>query len=248
MKQKKIMAAALAVIMLISLIPAAAFASNVPVTLTAAPVSLTVTVTESIQLTRPDATKADLAVTDLTVTSGMTAGSVEITNMEVNTQNGWTLTTKGDSFESMAANSKKLYMGYGSHDFTAGDLELEDVLAPSESKTYSLSAKTGITTQAISNEQVANVVLTIGLVDAGPAMIEFTINGTPYQAEEGMTWEEWAESDYNDSLIYHVLSDYIMGHSGNVVRYDDTITDVLKTETIIDGHAYYNQVGSGGIN
>ena len=29
------------------------------------------------------------------------------------------------------------------------------------------------------------------------AMIEFTINETTYQAEEGMTWGEWVASDYN---------------------------------------------------
>lgn len=32
-------------------------------------------------------------------------------------------------------------------------------------------------------------------------MIEFTINGTPYQAEEGMTWGEFVESDYNDGSV-----------------------------------------------
>jgi hypothetical protein len=29
-------------------------------------------------------------------------------------------------------------------------------------------------------------------------LIEFTVEGTPYQAEEGMTWEEFVESSYND--------------------------------------------------
>ena len=28
-------------------------------------------------------------------------------------------------------------------------------------------------------------------------LIRFTIDGTSYQAEEGMTWGEWVESDYN---------------------------------------------------
>lgn len=28
-------------------------------------------------------------------------------------------------------------------------------------------------------------------------LIRFTIDGTSYQAEDGMTWAEWAESDYN---------------------------------------------------
>jgi hypothetical protein len=31
----------------------------------------------------------------------------------------------------------------------------------------------------------------------GVALISFTIEGTTYQAEDGMTWEEWVESEYN---------------------------------------------------
>lgn len=33
------------------------------------------------------------------------------------------------------------------------------------------------------------------LVEVGT--IDFTIDGNKYQAEEGMTWQEWIESDYN---------------------------------------------------
>lgn len=36
-----------------------------------------------------------------------------------------------------------------------------------------------------------------------PTLISFTIGGTSYQAEEGMTWGEWADSKYdtNDNFI-----------------------------------------------
>lgn len=38
-------------------------------------------------------------------------------------------------------------------------------------------------------------------------LITFTIAGTSYQAEEGMTWGEWVESDYNtDGFVYHAGS------------------------------------------
>ena len=42
-----------------------------------------------------------------------------------------------------------------------------------------------------------------------PSLISFTIDGTSYQAEEGMTWEQWVNSDYNtefsvlDNTIYN---------------------------------------------
>lgn len=32
-------------------------------------------------------------------------------------------------------------------------------------------------------------------------LISFTIDGVLYQAEEGMTWEEWCESEYNTIQI-----------------------------------------------
>ena len=35
-----------------------------------------------------------------------------------------------------------------------------------------------------------------------PTLISFTIDGTSYQAEEGMTWEEWVNSGYNTYDFY----------------------------------------------
>ena len=34
-------------------------------------------------------------------------------------------------------------------------------------------------------------------------LINFTINGTAYQAEEGMTWEQWCDSSYNANSHYN---------------------------------------------
>ena len=39
---------------------------------------------------------------------------------------------------------------------------------------------------------------TIAVKDVPKAMINFTIDGTSYQAEEGMTWAQWVLSDYNN--------------------------------------------------
>ena len=37
----------------------------------------------------------------------------------------------------------------------------------------------------------------VTIKDLSISIINFTIDGTSYQAEEGMTWAEWVESDYN---------------------------------------------------
>ena len=41
-----------------------------------------------------------------------------------------------------------------------------------------------------------------GAVEPGEGQISFTLKGVPYLADEGMTWAEWAESDYNTGVVY----------------------------------------------
>ena len=62
-------------------------------------------------------------------------------------------------------------------------------------------------------------------------MISFTIDGTAYQAEEGMTWAEWAVSPYNNDGA-HVLTEYgWIGHvdsiSGVVGGLEESADDVI---------------------
>jgi hypothetical protein len=38
---------------------------------------------------------------------------------------------------------------------------------------------------------------------SAPVLITFTVNGIEYQSEEGMTWKEWCNSEYNTAgFIY----------------------------------------------
>ena len=62
-------------------------------------------------------------------------------------------------------------------------------------------------------------------------MISFTIDGTAYQAEEGMTWAEWVVSPYNNDGA-HVLTEYgWIGHvdsiSGVVGGLEESADDVI---------------------
>ena len=50
------------------------------------------------------------------------------------------------------------------------------------------------------------VTYNIDLVNPSINLISFTIDGTVYQAEDGMTWSEWLRSDYNaDNYIFNGL-------------------------------------------
>lgn len=78
------------------------------------------------------------------------------------------------------------------------------------------------------------VTFTIAVVSApsAPATISFTIDGVTYQAEEGMTWAQWAVSSYNNDGE-HFLSEYgWIGHVGGGGLLEDAnsvITDGYET-------------------
>lgn len=82
-------------------------------------------------------------------------------------------------------------------------------------------------------------------------LIIFTINEFEYQAEEGMTWEEWIDTEYNTNIqagiYYH--KDYIIKNNnvmyavagGNVCMEGSRLhpgRPVLTTDVIINQHSY----------
>ena len=69
----------------------------------------------------------------------------------------------------------------------------------------------------------------------GTALISFTIDGTSYQAEEGMTWGEWVNSSYNNSGLEEYLD--IVGNVGVHVE-DSNGTVILLTDKIIANASY----------
>ena len=75
----------------------------------------------------------------------------------------------------------------------------------------------------------------------GTNLITFTIDGVQFQAEEGMTWEEWVNSEYNTG--YSILSGLVLSYSGARVQKDNI--DVLVTDILINNMSY-NTVGVGG--
>ena len=45
-------------------------------------------------------------------------------------------------------------------------------------------------------------------------LITFTIDETEYQAEEGMTWGEWVNSEYNVNKDFEIDFDNSIGYNG----------------------------------
>ena len=72
-------------------------------------------------------------------------------------------------------------------------------------------------------------------------LIEFTIDNVKYQAEDGMTWEQWASSKYNTKgFIYDGTSAKKTNTLGNLTVYIESKQGVMvkPTEKIINQHRY----------
>lgn len=85
-------------------------------------------------------------------------------------------------------------------------------------------------------------------VVSGGELIDFTIGSKSYQAEEGMTWQEWVESEYNTDG-YVVSYSYIktQGTAGISVQYDTVnveTTDIIIADRVYT-HANNHSGGSG---
>lgn len=80
-------------------------------------------------------------------------------------------------------------------------------------------------------------------VYASTSTINFTIDGTTYTANSGMTWSQWVDSAYNtDGYYVNLQLNYIMIDMGDftyqAVAYSDRETAVQPSETITPNYAY----------
>ena len=78
--------------------------------------------------------------------------------------------------------------------------------------------------------------LAASMQGGGGGLITFTVDGTEYQAEEGMTWGEWVDSEYNVDN-YTSDSEYVFAPNGIflVAIGGDT---VVPTDVIIEEQEY----------
>lgn len=76
----------------------------------------------------------------------------------------------------------------------------------------------------------------VGGGESTPTLISFTIAGTSYQAEEGMTWGEWVASSYNTGGLYLDSLGYVVRSSSSHVLNGNNY--VHKNTAIIAGFSY----------
>ena len=71
-------------------------------------------------------------------------------------------------------------------------------------------------------------------------IITFTVNGAAYQAEEGMTWQEWCDSSYNviNAAIYGTRISVPIENIYGYIYDSESFSSVSPTQEIIVNHSY----------
>lgn len=77
------------------------------------------------------------------------------------------------------------------------------------------------------------------ILGGGVTLITFTIEGTSYQAEEGMTWQQWVDSSYNTEG-WNVLNHNIQNPTQTGL-----VNNVNSQDVIIANNNYIIYVGGG---
>ena len=107
------------------------------------------------------------------------------------------------------------------------------------------SSKLNMAVSAISS--ALNGLANGGSGDEEPALISFSISGTEYQAEDGMTWGEWVESEYNTGNVGVTTSgDVYLGSATRLISTDGKYANRVKPTTVIiadQAYAIYSNSG-----
>ncbi|MBR6613923.1 MAG: type II secretion system protein [Clostridia bacterium] len=111
------------------------------------------------------------------------------------------------------------------------DSELESIVTTKLSEQGVTSDKWNIT--------ISNTGIVVTSKTASVKKITFTIDGETLEAEEGMTWQEFVDSDYNTKNVYIYAGVYVRCNGQDVY---DANGPVGPTVDIVEGETYYLQV------
>ena len=141
--------------------------SDVPVNMNMATTELSFTISESIEMSG-DGSSTDLTVTDLEITNDGTVGVINIDYIELEAKNGWTLAASDTEWSKLAADAKTFGItADGIHDFSNGAYANVGTVNPETTKNIEFTGQTGMITTAITDENVANMVVTLSFVTSG---------------------------------------------------------------------------------
>lgn len=85
---------------------------------------------------------------------------------------------------------------------------------------------------------VQTAIETLYTMSEGKPLISFTVDGVSYQAEEGMTWDEFINNS-KYSLSQFTLLDDQAAKNGKRIYQSNQITCACSDNTIIENHNYF---------
>lgn len=147
------------------------------------------------------------------------------------------ITAKGDGTKFLSDDGTyKTISGVGSSNANVQAVDTGDVID---------DVNVDYTTKTYVDGLVGDINSTIGdinsilesIINGGVSVITFTIDGTEYQAEEGMTWEQWVNSKYNISGMYLGDDRHVRNSDGLLIAAQGVA--VYSTDPIIAGYIYH---------
>ncbi|MBS5334711.1 MAG: hypothetical protein DBY08_00050 [Clostridiales bacterium] len=138
-------------------------AETVPVHINVPATAVDFTVTEKISMTGK-ANAGDLTIDSLEVTNNNEIGVLKIESIKASSSNGWILSDNSADFLRMEKDSKKFsIVADDSHDLVTEYKEAGTV-DPGQTDTTVFSGKTCIVSEPITDEKVADVVVTVSII------------------------------------------------------------------------------------
>ena len=225
------------------LTPCAAFAdtANVALMLTVEAAPLDFTVTDSISMHATQGKTALVFDKPVTVTNTGTE-DLRVSSIAINPASGWSVEASSTDFG--AAGKTALGFTCNGHDFANGAYAPGETLAAGSNLSYTLAGQISANADLMSATQVASMIVT---VEKAAALISFTIEGTSYQAEEGMTWAEWVESPYNTNGFTKTFDGKIRNNNDSFYV-GDIAGGVDGFRKILANYSYLLTANGGGSN
>ena len=207
-----------------SMMPVFAEEKSVPAHINVPATAIDYSVTEKIEMQGTE-NSTDLTIDSLDVTNNLKAGVLNIDSVEATGDNGWAVVGDDSDFVKMGKNAHKFSMvADGTFDMSTGAYTEAGQVNPGEKDTTAFTGKTGITTEAITDEKAANVVVTISLAKG---------------AGEEIQYEDFELNRYNLNMIGYERGGREPNCSIVDIETQEEVTEVVIPETFeYDGKHY----------
>ena len=113
------------------------------------------------------------------------------------------------------------------------------------SNTYKTITITSTLSQVIDGNYLLTWLKANATKQGATSLITFTIDGTTYQAEDGMTWEQWVASEYNTAGYKTSSTTGVYTSDGGYAVYNASGSPVNGSNVIVANHAYTHNHSGG---